>query len=96
MAFADALNEDYWTGVVNPDLITCDGHPDCENQVTLASDGARYNTTVYPDHGVVFRGDFCARYRVTEYQGTPKGIYDKICSSPVASSCEFTCNKESK
>ena len=86
--FPGALTENYWTGHINPELTTCT--TGCQDEVSLASNGAHYNTTVYTDHEVKYNnGKFCAIF-------WNPGIDDAGCGGTIRYACEFTCQKERK
>ena len=89
---AGNLNKnDLWTGHINPDKVNCANSAGCQDQVNLASNGAHYNTSVYPDHKVKYDGGgFCGRFKHNY------GIDDQSCNTNKRYSCEFSCHKESK
>ena len=91
--FLGALgNNNFWTGHINPELTTCT--TGCQDEVSLASNGAHYNTIVHTDHEVRYQGGkFCAMFRdANNYHG----IDDHGCNNNQRYACEFTCQKERK
>ena len=92
--FPGRLNGDFWTGLVNPDLIKCESSLECLNHVHVLSDGSPYDTEVYPDHTLKFNNNqFCARY--FNWTSTA-GINDQLCSKTYYFACEFSCHMKSE
>ena len=92
-------NNDFWTGLVNPDKVGCYSEAQCLNKVFWISDGAPYDTEVYPDHKLNFNSFqyFCAPYSssINNQQGN-FGIDDKACHHKYYFACEFSCDLKSE
>ena len=88
---AGNLNKnDLWTGHINPDKVNCANSAGCQDQVNLASNGAHYNTSVYPDHKVKYdNGGFCGRFQHNF------GINELNCNNNIRYSCEFLSARSS-
>ena len=92
-------DNDFWTGLINPDRVGCYSEAQCLNKVFWISDGAPYDTEVYPDHKLNFNSlqYFCALYSssINNQQGN-LGIDDKPCHLKHYFACEYSCDVKSE